>query len=106
MASATTASTSAGTAPGTPPSLTWLGPTVEQTLESVAASGAKTVLLQPIGFLCDHVEILYDVDIFFRDVARKLNLRLERPESLNASLPLAKAIADLARLGLTRLNSH
>ena len=84
----------------------WLGPTVEETLQSIAASGAKTVLLQPIGFLCDHVEILYDVDIFFRDVARKLNLRLERPESLNASLPLAKAIADLARLGLTRLNSH
>jgi ferrochelatase len=81
----------------------WLGPTVEETLQSIAASGAKTVLLQPIGFLCDHVEILYDVDILFRDVAKKLNLRLERPESLNASLPLAKAIADLARHGLERL---
>jgi ferrochelatase len=84
----------------------WLGPTVEETLQSIAASGAKTVLLQPIGFLCDHVEILYDVDIYFRDVAKKLNLRLERPESLNASLPLAKAIADLARQGLERLNSR
>jgi ferrochelatase len=83
----------------------WLGPTVEETLQSIAASGAKTVLLQPIGFLCDHVEILYDVDILFRDVAKKLNLRLERPESLNASLPLAKAIADLARQGLKRINS-
>jgi ferrochelatase len=83
----------------------WLGPTVEQTLESIAASGAKTVLLQPIGFLCDHVEILYDVDIFFREFARKLNLRLERPESLNASATLARAIADLARQGLARLNS-
>jgi ferrochelatase len=81
----------------------WLGPTVEQTLESIAASGAKTVLLQPIGFLCDHVEILYDVDIYFRDFARKLPLRLERPESLNASVSLAKAIADLARKGLERL---
>jgi len=82
----------------------WLGPTVEETLESIAAAGAKAVLLQPIGFLCDHVEILYDVDIFFREFARKLNLRLERPESLNASLPLAKAIADLARQGLKRLS--
>ncbi len=81
----------------------WLGPTVEQTLESIAASGAKTVLLQPIGFLCDHVEILYDVDIFFREFAAKFNLRLERPESLNASVTLAKAIADLARQGLSRL---
>ena len=82
----------------------WLGPTVEETLESIAASGAKTVLLQPVGFLCDHVEILYDVDILFREFAKKLNLRLERPESLNASVPLAKAIADLARQGLKRLN--
>jgi ferrochelatase len=83
----------------------WLGPTVEQTLESIAASGAKTVLLQPIGFLCDHVEILYDVDIFFRDFAAKLHLRLERPVSLNASVTLAKAIADLARQGLARLGN-
>jgi ferrochelatase len=84
----------------------WLGPTVEETFQSIAASGAKTVLLQPIGFLCDHVEILYDVDIFFREFANKLNLRLERTQSLNASVPLAKAIADLARQGLERLNSR
>lgn len=83
----------------------WLGPTVEETLQSIAASGAKTVLLQPIGFLCDHVEILYDVDIHFREFAKKMNLRLERPESLNASCLLAKAIADLAQQGLQRLRS-
>jgi ferrochelatase len=84
----------------------WLGPTVEETFESIAASGAKAVLLQPIGFLCDHVEILYDVDILFREFANKLNLRLERPESLNASVLLAKAIADLVRQGLERLKSR
>jgi ferrochelatase len=83
----------------------WLGPTVEETLQSIAASGAKTVLLQPIGFLCDHVEILYDVDIHFREFAKKMNLRLERPESLNASGLLAKAIAEQARQGLQRLSS-
>jgi ferrochelatase len=66
--------------------------------------GVRTLLLQPIGFLCDHVEILYDVDILFREVAAKLHLRLERPESLNASILLAKAVADLARQGLARLN--
>jgi ferrochelatase len=81
----------------------WIGPTVEETLQSIADAGAKTVLLQPIGFLCDHVEILYDVDIHFREFARKLNLRLERTESLNASVPLTKAIADLAHQGLKRL---
>ena len=84
----------------------WLGPTVEQSLESIAATGAKTVLLQPIGFLCDHVEILYDVDILFREFAARLNLRLKRPESLNASVTLARAIADLGRQGLARLSSH
>jgi ferrochelatase len=83
----------------------WLGPTVEQSLESIAASDVRTLLLQPIGFLCDHVEILYDVDILFREFAAKLHLRLERPESLNASIPLARAVADLAQQGLARLNS-
>jgi ferrochelatase len=81
----------------------WIGPTVEETLVSIAASGVKTLLLQPIGFLCDHVEILYDVDILFRGFAAKLGVRLERPESLNASLTLARAVADLARQGLARL---
>ena len=82
----------------------WIGPTVEQTLDSIAASGVKSLILQPIGFLCDHVEILYDVDILFRGYAHKLGIRLERPESLNASPTLARAVADLARQGLDRLN--
>jgi len=84
----------------------WVGPTVESTLDAIAASGGvKALLLQPIGFLCDHVEILYDVDILFRGYAAKLGIRLERPESLNASVTLAKAIAELARQGLARLQS-
>jgi len=66
----------------------------------------KTLMLQPIGFLCDHVEILYDVDILFREVAAKLGMRLERPESLNASATLARAVADLAQQGLARLRSQ
>jgi ferrochelatase len=84
----------------------WIGPTVESTLEALAASGVRTLMLQPIGFLCDHVEILYDVDILFREFAAKLNLRLERPESLNASATLARAIADLAQQGLARLKAY
>jgi len=83
----------------------WIGPTVESTLDAIAAEGFKTVILQPIGFLCDHVEILFDVDIFFRDYAAKVGVRLERPESLNASSTLASAVADLAGKGLTRLQS-
>jgi ferrochelatase len=84
----------------------WIGPTVEATLEAAAAEGAKALILQPIGFLCDHVEILYDVDILFREFAARLHLRLERPESLNGSSILARAVADLARQGLERLSEH
>jgi protoporphyrin/coproporphyrin ferrochelatase len=81
----------------------WIGPTVEDTLTTIAASGVKVLILQPIGFLCDHVEILYDVDIAFRKYAADLGIRLERPESLNASPTLARTVADLALEGLGRL---
>ena len=81
----------------------WIGPTVEETLTAIAGEGVKTLLLQPIGFLCDHVEILYDVDIAFKQYAANLGIRLERPESLNASPTLARAIAGLAKHGLSRL---
>jgi ferrochelatase len=83
----------------------WIGPTVEETLEQIAAAGYRQVILQPIGFLCDHVEILYDVDIAFRDYAKKIGVRLERPESLNASVTLAKTVADLALKGFARLEA-
>ena len=82
-----------------------VGPSVEETLQRIAGEGVKAVVLQPIGFLCDHVEILYDVDILFREVAIKQSIRIERPESLNTSNALAQAIGDLARQGLQRLSS-
>ncbi len=81
----------------------WLGPSVEETLEQIACGGVRAIILQPIGFLCDHVEILFDVDHLFREYADRLEMRLERPESLNASKTLAKAVADLASQGLRRL---
>jgi ferrochelatase len=81
----------------------WIGPTVEETLDKLAEQGAKAVLLQPIGFLCDHVEILYDIDIAFKQYAAAKGMNLERPESLNGSVTLARAVAELARSGLARL---
>jgi ferrochelatase len=83
----------------------WLGPTVEETLEAVAQAGCRYLVLQPIGFLCDHIEILYDVDRLFVDYALKLGIRLERPESLNDSTTLAGAVAELAVQGLARLSN-
>ena len=83
----------------------WIGPSVEETLDGIASEGVKALVLQPIGFLCDHVEILYDVDILFREYAANKGIRLERPQSLNESVTLAKAVADLAREGLGRLRA-
>jgi protoporphyrin/coproporphyrin ferrochelatase len=84
----------------------WLGPTVEETLDAIAAEGHKAVVLQPIGFLCDHVEILYDIDILFRDYAKILGMQLERPETLNTSPLLIKALADLAQQGLQKISTE
>jgi len=81
----------------------WIGPTVEDTITALHQQGAKHIVLQPIGFLCDHVEILYDIDIAFREFASKLGIELRRPESLNASSLLTEALADIAKQGLARL---
>jgi protoporphyrin/coproporphyrin ferrochelatase len=81
----------------------WLGPSVEETIDAIASEGVKNLVLQPIGFLCDHVEILFDIDLLFHDYAAKLGVRLSRPESLNESATLAQAIADLAHSSLKRL---
>jgi ferrochelatase len=70
----------------------WIGPTVEETLKALAEEGNKAVVIQPIGFLCDHVEILYDIDINFRDVTNQLGMKLYRPESLNDSPTLIRAL--------------
>lgn len=75
----------------------WLGPTVEDTLTALHQQGVRHLVVQPIGFLCDHVEILYDIDIGFRDFAARLGMTIRRPASLNNSRLLTLALADLAR---------
>jgi ferrochelatase len=74
----------------------WLGPTVEETILELKAAGQTGVFVQPIGFVCDHVEVLYDVDIAFRRFAEEKGLRLWRAESLNDSLEFIQAVAALA----------
>jgi len=75
----------------------WLGPTVEETILELKKKGRDSVLVQPIGFLCDHVEVLYDIDIAFKEFAAKQGMRLTRAESLNDSPLLINALADLVR---------
>ncbi|MGD0497782.1 MAG: ferrochelatase [Bryobacteraceae bacterium] len=75
----------------------WLGPTVESRLDACAAEGIREVVLHPIGFVCDHVEILYDVDILFRGYAAERGISLVRPESLNDSPTFTAALAEVAK---------
>jgi len=79
----------------------WLGPRVEDTILDLKAKGHLSVMIQPIGFLCDHVEVLYDIDICFRELAEKEGIRLWRTESLNDSLKLTAALADIVRARMT-----
>jgi ferrochelatase len=75
----------------------WLGPTVEETIVSLRDAGQTGVFVQPIGFVCDHVEILFDVDILFRQFAGERGMKLYRAESLNDSPLFVRAVADVAR---------
>lgn len=75
----------------------WIGPTVEEVIMRCKEKGHSGVFLQPIGFLCDHVEVLYDIDIAFKDFAEKKGMRLRRADSLNDSPALIAAMAELTR---------
>jgi protoporphyrin/coproporphyrin ferrochelatase len=79
----------------------WLGPTVEDTITALKGAGHSGVFLQPIGFVCDHVEILFDIDILFRQYAAERGMKLYRAESLNDSATFAQAIADIVRTRLS-----
>ncbi len=75
----------------------WLGPQIEALVPELAAAGERDLLIAPIGFIADHVEILYDIDIGVQDIARAHDVRVERPPMLNASQPLVNALSALAR---------
>ena len=84
----------------------WLGPTVEDTITGLKVKGHTSVFVQPIGFLCDHVEMLYDIDIGFRDFAQKQGMRLWRAESLNESATLIDALANIVRGRLQKTQNY
>ena len=73
----------------------WLGPTVEAVLEELERTGHRQVLFAPIGFVSDHVEILYDIDVEFQKLATQKAMRLERIPMLNATPPLVETLADV-----------
>lgn len=76
---------------------TWLGPDAGEVIARLAREGHQHVLIAPVGFVCEHVEILYDVDVVFKRQAERLGLRLERIEMLNTAPPMMAGLADLVR---------
>ena len=78
----------------------WLGPQIEELVPELAASGERDLLIAPVGFIADHVEILYDIDIGVQAIARANNVRVERTPMLNDSQPLVEALATLAGAAL------
>jgi len=73
----------------------WLGPDILVELETLHAGGVRKVLVAPVGFVCDHLEILWDIDVEARDKAAELGLELDRIESLNADPAFIRALANL-----------
>ncbi|MFQ5450277.1 MAG: ferrochelatase [Nitrospinaceae bacterium] len=74
----------------------WLGPPVESVLDKIARLGPRTVLVVPVGFVSDHIEILYDIDIRFKEYAQTRNLDLHRTESMNLSPVFIESLAAVA----------
>lgn len=73
----------------------WLEPEVEVLLGQLAREGRKKVLLVPIGFVADHVETLYDIDVSLREKAKALGLAFHRAPSLNASPKFIEALTQI-----------
>ena len=75
----------------------WAGPDLGEHLEELAARGVRDVVCVPVGFVSDHVELLYDVDHRARGIAERLGVRLERPPALNDDPRFVEALAELVR---------
>jgi ferrochelatase len=75
----------------------WAGPDLGDHLEALAGRGVRDVVSVPVGFVSDHVELLYDVDVRAQAVASELGVRLERPPALNDDPRFVAALAELVR---------
>jgi ferrochelatase len=87
---------------GTP----WLGPQIEELVPRLAAEGHCVLLVAPIGFVADHVEVLYDLDIGLQAIAGTCGARVERTPMLNASPLLIDALTGLVRKHAPQTPAH
>jgi ferrochelatase len=75
----------------------WLGPDVSVLIKRFAEQGQKNIISCPIGFVCEHVEILYDIDIVYQKLAKLLGVRLERIEMVHTAPQMIAGLAELIR---------
>ena len=75
----------------------WIGPDVNELIRERARRGARRFLVVPIGFVCDHTEILFDIDVQAAATARECGATLRRTESLNTSPTFIAALEDIVR---------
>jgi len=75
----------------------WAGPDLGEHLAALAADGVRNVIAVPVGFVSDHVEILFDIDHRAAEIAAGLGMRLERPPALNDDPVFIEALAELVR---------
>jgi ferrochelatase len=86
----------------------WAGPDLAEHLRELAGRGVRDVVVVPVGFVSDHVELLFDVDVRAKRMAESLSMRLERPPALNDHRAFIATLAELVRgraaswLGLVR----
>ncbi|HHY56779.1 MAG TPA: ferrochelatase [Chloroflexi bacterium] len=78
----------------------WLGPQIEEYIVELAQAGRHKLVVAPIGFIADHVEVLYDIDIGVQQIARQYGVRVERPPMLNDSPAMVTILAALAEQAL------
>jgi ferrochelatase len=78
----------------------WLGPALDEVFDRAVAQNRRALLVVPVGFVCDHVEILYDIDILAQKVAQEKGLSLWRTGSLNTSPTFIEALASVVEAHL------
>jgi ferrochelatase len=78
----------------------WLGPDILDEIRRLAATGVTELVIRPVGFVADHLEVLYDIDIEAQAVARGVGIRLERARSMNDDPIFVAGLADLAAAAL------
>jgi protoporphyrin/coproporphyrin ferrochelatase len=79
----------------------WLGPDINEVIPQLARDGCRDLVVVPIGFVCDHVEVLYDLDIEARHIAEQAGIRFVRAATVSDHPAFVRALADMVRRRIT-----